>query len=262
MNLTDIDLNYYPSPGVQRRLETYLLQSSHSNWRNFFYAISNDPTRLGKFKDYLNRNVSAFFYDTEMFEYLQKSILPELARMASPQHLNLRVWSVGCTCGYDAYSLAIILAEATGFYRRHYILATDIDRSTIKYARSGGPYSAKEVEKVPPHLLERYFDHRSNGIRDGGYYVAEGMRRKVAFRRQNPLAIPSEGKFDIIVCRDAMLHLTARRLCDMLRPGGVLSVNKESATAIPRSVRDLQVANTSFYRRKKHQVASLSPSNR
>ena len=252
MSLTGIDLNYYQSPGVQRRLNTYLRRSSHSNWYNFFCAISNDPTRLVKFKDYLTRNVSSFFQDTEAFEYLQKSILPKLVRTGSPHHLNLRVWSVGCTHGYDPYSLAIILAEVTGFYRRHYILATDVDHSAIEYARAGGPYSAKEVAKIPPHLLECYFNHRSNPIRDGdGYYVTEELRHRVTFRHQNLPTVPSESRFDIIICRDTVIHFAAEiKNRHALRPGGILFVDNDIATVISRSIDEFETVNTSLYRHK------------
>ena len=116
-NLIGIDLNRYPGPQVQRRLGIYITQSGHANWPQFFRAISDDPTELCKFQDYLTINVSSFFQNTKNLKYLQTFILPELLR-GRPK---LYVWSVGCSHGHELYTLAIMLAEVTGFYHKHYI---------------------------------------------------------------------------------------------------------------------------------------------
>ncbi len=257
LNVTGIDLNCYHGPQMQRRLEAYLLQSSHSNWLNFFRAISNDPTELEKFKDYLSINAASFFQDMDKFEHLQKYILPELLRTVSLRHPKLNVWCVGCAHGHEPYSVSILLAEATGFYRRHYILATEEDRSAITYAQAGGPYSAQEVASVSPHLLGRYFDYRSNGVYGTGYYVVESLRRKITFRCQNLLTEPFESGFDLIICRNAMACLTSevndhlyKRFHNALRPGGVLFVGDDQVISQASDL-GFETASPSFYQRKK-----------
>jgi chemotaxis protein methyltransferase CheR len=142
------------------------------------------------------------------------------------------------------------LAETAGFYRRHHILATDIDRSALERAQAGGPYSAKEVEKAPPALLSRYFR-----ACDDGYYVIESLRRKVTFCYHNLLAEPFESEFDLIVCRNVVIYFTAevkhrlyRRFYEALRPGGVLFVG---STEVVSGVADVgfEAAGISFYQR-------------
>jgi chemotaxis protein methyltransferase CheR len=246
LKLTGVDLDCYKARQVQRRLRTYLMRSGHANWPNFFRAITQDPTALARFKDYLTINVSSFFRDPEKFVYLQETILPELLR----GHPRLRVWSAGCSHGHEPYTLAIVLAEAAGFYRRHHILATDIDRSALARAQAGGPYSADEVEKVPPVLLERYFQ-----VHDDGYYVIESLRRKVSFRYHNLLAEPFEGGFDLIVCRNVVIYFTAevknrlyRRFYDALRPGGMFFVGSTEVVSGATKL-GFKAAGISFYRR-------------
>jgi chemotaxis protein methyltransferase CheR len=208
--------------------------------------MQDGSAELYKFKDYLTINVSSFFRDVEKFECLQKSILPGLMH-GRPR---LRAWSAGCSHGHEPYSLAMMLAETTGLYRQHNILATDIDRSALERSQAGGPYSAEEVEKVPPALLERYFR-----TRDDGYYVIESLRRKVSFCYHNLLADPFESGFDLIVCRNVVIYFTAevknrlyRRFYDALRPGGVLFVG---STEVVSGAADLgfATAGISFYRR-------------
>lgn len=257
LKLTGVDLDCYKAQQVQRRLRTYLVRSGHANWSTFFHAISNDSAALARFKDYLTINVSSFFRDLEKFNHLQETILPELLR----GHPRLRVWSAGCSHGHEPYSLAIALAEAAGFYRQHHILATDIDRSALERAQTGGPYSAEEVEKVPPGLFERYFR-----ACDGDYYVIESLRRKVTFYYHNLLAEPFESKFDLIVCRNVVIYFTAevksrlyKQFYDALRPGGVLFVG---STEVVSGATDLgfETMGISFYRR--NNVGQRSQGNR
>lgn len=246
LSLTGVDLNCYKTQQVQRRLRTYLVKSGHSDWHKFFRAIQDGSEELYKFKDYLTINVSSFFRDMGKFEYLRESILPGLMR-GRPR---LRVWSAGCSHGHEPYSLAITLAEATGFYRQHYILATDIDRSALERSKAGGPYSTEEVEKAPPALLARYFK-----ARDDGYYVTESLRRKVNFGYHNLLADPFEGGFDLIVCRNVVIYFTSevknrlyKQFYDALRPGGVLFVGSTEVVSGAAKL-GFETAGISFYRR-------------
>jgi chemotaxis protein methyltransferase CheR len=247
LNLTGVDLDCYKTPQVQRRLRTYLVRSGHADWHRFFRDIQDDQAALGKFKDYLTINVSSFFRDIEKFEYLRKAILPELTN----GHPKLRVWSAGCSHGHEPYTLSILLAEATGIYRQHEILATDIDRSALDRAQAGGPYSTDEVDKVPPHLLDRYFR-----ACDDGYYVIQSLRRKITFHYHNLLADSFEGGFDMIVCRNVVIYFTAevkerlyKRFLQALRPGGILFVG--STEVVPGATNlGLESAGISFYRRK------------
>jgi chemotaxis protein methyltransferase CheR len=196
LNLTGVDLNCYKTPQVQRRLKTYLVRSGHPDWHKFFQAVQYDPMAVSKLKDYLTINVSSFFRDAEKFDFLREAILPELTR----GHPRLRAWSAGCSHGHEPYSLTILLAEATGFYRQHEILATDIDHSALDRTLAGGPYAAEEVSKVAPGLLNRYF--RSTG---GSYHVIESLRRRLTVVYQNLLADPFERGFDLIVCRKVVI---------------------------------------------------------
>jgi len=268
LNLTGVDLNCYKTPQVQRRLRTYLVRSGYPSWHHFFRAVSGDPSAVSHLKDYLTINVSAFFRDTEKFEYLQQSILPELLRATSARSPQLRVWSAGCSHGHEPYSLAMMLAEVSGFYRKHYIQATDIDRSALERAKSGGPYTAEEVAQVPPPLLERYFRHSTAGpthtdvARPDGYYVVESLRRKITFRYHNLLTASfgsgnGGGGFDLIVCRNVVIYFTAevknrlyKRFHDALRPGGILFVGG-AEVVFQASDLGFETAGISFYRRKK-----------
>lgn len=246
LSLTSINLDHYKSVQMQRRLKTYLLRSGQKNWKNFFLNVRDDPIALRHLKDYLTINVSSFFRDQDKYDYLKKTILPELLHHRS----QLRVWSAGCSQGQEPYSIAMMLAEMTGSHRRHYILATDLDRSALDRAETGGPYPAGDVTNIPVTLLQNYFT-----TQDGGYWVDENIRRRITFRQHNLLTDPFENEFDLIICRNVVIYFTApvkeqlyRRFYEALRPGGMFFVG---GTEIVSKASDIgfETIGISFYRR-------------
>jgi chemotaxis protein methyltransferase CheR len=246
--LTGVDLNCYKAPQMKRRLKAYLTRLGYLNWPKFFRTLRANPAELSKFKDYLTINVSSFFRDPEKYNYLQTFILPALLH----HHPSLRAWSAGCARGQEAYSLAMLLAEANGDLYQHRLLATDIDKSALEWAKTGGPYHADEITNVPTHLRLRYFNVNNNQ-----YWIDEALRRRVIFRQHNLLADPIAGKFDLIICRNVVIYFEPevkenlyRQFYDALRPGGVLFVG---GTEIVPKATDMgfETINISFYRRKK-----------
>lgn len=244
--LTGVDLNGYKSQQMQRRLQTYLQRSTHNTWQSFFAAIRRDPAAVDKLRDYLTINVSSFFRDSEKFDYLRDQILPDLLSSRS----SLRIWSAGCSRGYEPYSLAMMLAELSGSHRQHYILATDIDHSAMAWAQAGGPYTSDELANLPVSLKQRYFNLRSDR-----YFVTESLRRRITFRNHNLLADVFEQNFDLIVCRNVVIYFTTEvkdelyhRFSNALRPGGILFVG--GTEIVPKALEiGLKTAGISFYRR-------------
>jgi chemotaxis protein methyltransferase CheR len=246
MTLTGVDLNFYKDTQMQRRLNTFLLRSGQPTWRDYFQNARKNATELRKFKDYLTINVSSFFRDTEKYKYLREVIFPELLR-TNPK---LRVWSAGCSRGQEPYSLAMMLAELTGDFKRHYILATDLDRSALDGAQAGGPYPADDVTNVSDTLQKRYFT-----VKDGKYWVKEDLQSRITFRQHNLLADSFEKNFDLIVCRNVVIYFTApvkdtlyKNFCNALRPGGIMFVG--GTEIVPKAAElGLATAGISFYRR-------------
>ena len=246
-NLLAVDLNAYKAQQMQRRLRTFLLRSGQPDWPSFFGVMRHDKAQLEKLKDYLTINVSSFFRDTAKYEQLQQHVLPELLK----GRITLRVWSAGCARGQEPYTLAMVLAELTSPFRRHSILASDLDGTALDMARSGGPYTAEDVAAVPPHLLDRYFRTEKDG-----YRVTEPLRKKVTFRQHNLLTDAFETDLDLIICRNVVIYFTAdvkeklyKRFHDALRPGGVLFVG--GTEIIPQApAKGFGSMGFSFYCRK------------
>jgi chemotaxis protein methyltransferase CheR len=182
----------------------------------------------------LTINVSAFFRDPERWQTLRQKVVPDLLAAAAAGERakginlpvpHLRVWSAGCSIGMEPYSLVMLFEELTP-NRRHYLLATDLDRGALIKAKARGPYTADEVQNVNPAQRAKHFQ-------PGGppYFVTETLAKRVEFRELDLLADPFVPGMDLIICRNVVIYFTEeakaklyRRFFDALRPGGVLFV--------------------------------------
>jgi chemotaxis protein methyltransferase CheR len=215
-----IDLNAYKDEQMKRRLDAWLTRSGAASWSEYFRRIRVEPSELEKFRNYLTINVSAFFRDKARWDDLSQHILPELLKQ---RPTGLRIWSAGCSIGLEAYSLAMLLHELNPM-KRHYLLASDLDRGALAKAAAHGPYTDSDVENVSAEQKARYFE-----AKDGQWYVRPELARTVRFKEQNLLADPFEQNFDLIVSRNVVIYFTEpakvalyQKFHEALRPGGFL----------------------------------------
>ncbi|MEV6499741.1 CheR family methyltransferase [Streptomyces prunicolor] len=147
-------------------------------------------------------NVTSFFRDPDAWTFLQREVVPELlADVASDQ--EIRVWSAGCSSGEEAYSLAVMFAEALGLeecLRRVKIYATDIDEEALRQARSG-QYPEKSLEAIPAELREKYFEQ--NGALFG---FRPDLRRRVIFGRHDITRDAPISRLDLLICRNTLMY--------------------------------------------------------
>ena len=64
----------------------------------------------------LLNNETYFFRDRAMFDQLATQVLPDLARRREGTR-KLSIWSVGCSTGQEAYSVAMLFAEQRARWR-------------------------------------------------------------------------------------------------------------------------------------------------
>ena len=116
----------------------------------------------------------------------------------------MRIWTVGCSTGEEAYSIAMAFVEFAGDQAEHIpvqIFATDISDKGIEKARAG-VYSKNIAEEVSPERLRRFFTEA-----EGGYRISKPLRDMVVFARQNVLADPPFSRLDLISCRNLLIYL-------------------------------------------------------
>ena len=174
-------------------------------------------------------NVTAFFRDTETWSYLQREVIPELLQTVDPDQ-EIRVWSAGCSSGEEAYSLAIVFAEALGIAecaKRVKIYGTDVDDEALRDARTG-LYSARSLEPLSDELRNKYFE--PNGTQ---FNFRSDLRRRVIFGRHDITRDAPISRLDLLVCRNTLMYFNVEaqsqiisRFHFALRPSGYLFLGK------------------------------------
>ena len=174
----------------------------------------------------LLNNETYFFRDRAMFDQLATQVLPDLARRREGTR-KLSIWSVGCSTGQEAYSVAMLFAEQRARWRDWSIeiMGTDVARSVIDAAREGS-FSQFQIQRgLGVAQMVSFFEETRTGWRAG-----ETLRGMVRFEVHNLLDTPPEpGRFDLILCRNVLLYfdgpVRARafaRLAEALAPDGKL----------------------------------------
>jgi two-component system CheB/CheR fusion protein len=145
-----------------------------------------------------------FFRDPDDWAYLAAEVVPRiLTRKAADE--PVRAWSAGCATGEEAYTLAIVLAEAMGldaFAQRVQVFATDVNQQALAAARTGR-YRAERMAGVPPDLRERYF--RPNGL---DWEVRRDLRACIVFGQLDLLGDPPLSQLDLIACRNTLIYFS------------------------------------------------------
>jgi len=232
-----VDFRGYKRTSLRRRIT---LRMEAVGVGGFAAYQSHLEVHPGEFEDLLNTvliNVTSFFRDPDAWDVLRSDVVPHIIA-ATRGDRPIRVWSVGCASGEEPYSVAMLFAEALGiddFCDRVKIYATDLDEEALRTARQA-TYPLRDVENVPPALLEKYFE------RTGNHYVFNrDLRKCVIFGCHNVVKDAPISRIDLLVCRNLLIYLEGEtqdvvlpRLHYALAPEGFLFLGK-AETQLARS---------------------------
>ncbi|HRI66238.1 MAG TPA: chemotaxis protein CheB [Polyangium sp.] len=222
---TGRDFNQYKLSTMQRRVARRM-QLHHIRVPSaYLELLARTPEEIAALADDLLINVTSFFRDPEVFETLEKLVIPQLFDGKGPGD-NVRVWSVGCATGEEAYSLAILLLEKATQLETPpaiQVFASDLHKQALERAREG-IYTADIQKNVRPDRLERFFTREN-----GNFRVKREVRELIVFAPHNVIADPPYSRLDLISCRNLFIYLDRelhRRIVEIfhyaLRPDGHL----------------------------------------
>ena len=223
------DFAGYKPASLERRVQKRMQTLGVGEYPDYLDYLEVHPEEFEILFNTILINVTAFFRDAGTWEFLAKEVLPQLLARRK-DGAPIRVWSAGCASGEEAYTLAMIFAEALGpapYRERVKIYATDIDEDALSRARQA-TYDAKEVEGVPPELLAKYFEE------SGGKYVfRQDLRRNVIFGRHNLMQDAPISRVDLLSCRNTLMYFNAEtqgriltRFHFALNDGGILLLGR------------------------------------
>jgi chemotaxis protein methyltransferase CheR len=229
---------------LQRRLRECQLDSFYSYYRLLVSEAGRDE--LCRLLENLTINETSFFRNKAQLDLFHKHLLEEIIRQKHAQgDHTLRIWSAGCSTGQEAYTIAILVADALTYFAlrnpsgkeltlpkppipapwKVEILASDINYSVLRVAQEAA-YSEYQMTPVDYSYRLRYFD--KVGER---YAVKKSLRELVHFDFHNLKTEFLPRRNDVIFCRNVMMYFDEaeqKRLVEKfyrcLNPGGYVLV--------------------------------------
>jgi chemotaxis methyl-accepting protein methylase len=195
------DYTGYKRPSLMRRFQKRMDAVGAASYDEYRDVLERDAREFDELFNTILINVTSFFRDPPTWEFVRDELIPKLLD-ARPSGA-IRVWSAGCASGEEAYTLAMLLADAIGedaFRDRVKIYATDVDDEALQEARQA-LYTAKQVDAVPDELRARYFTHSN-----GRYQFRNDIRRSVIFGRNDLLRDPPISRVDLLVSRNTLMY--------------------------------------------------------
>lgn len=202
---------------VYSRIARRIRQCGVSDFAEYCNLLkAGDESELVSFTNAITTNLTSFFREPHHFEYLAKTVLPELEK--NKTNKRLRIWSAGCSSGEEAYSIAMTIMDH--FKGRSdwdiKILASDLDYEMVERA-SKGVYKEERVTGLDKKHLRNYV-RKGKGKLEGMVKMDQRLIDMVTFKQLNLLhEWPFKGPFDFMFCRNVVIYFnkdTQRELFD------------------------------------------------
>jgi two-component system CheB/CheR fusion protein len=204
-NNRGFDFTGYKRPNLARRIGVRIQTLRLVDYAAYQDYLEVHPEEFTSLFNTILINVTSFFRDKAAWDHLAAQFLPQVTapkRKTQP----IRVWSAGCASGEEAYTLAMLLAEALGhepFLRRVKIYATDVDEDALNAARTA-VYPKKAMEAVPEELRGKYFQRT-----EGGFVFNDDLRRALIFGRHDLIQDAPISRLDLLICRNTLMYFNA-----------------------------------------------------
>ena len=201
---------------IVTRLRRRLLEGGFSDLDDYFEHLFDGGALHDEWPliiDKITTNKTDFFREPAHYELLAKRVIPEAMRASERRHpCRFRLWSAASSTGAEAYSAAMILAEAAGTDGQldWTILGTDISTRVLDEAMRA-IYPCDQLDPVPQDLRARYtMPGRGTKGGTGVARIVPELRRRVRFGELNLIDPPypvSHG-LDVIMLRNVLIYFT------------------------------------------------------
>jgi two-component system CheB/CheR fusion protein len=223
------DFGAYKRASLDRRIRKRMQAAGIDSYSGYTDYLEAHPHEFTELFNTILINVTAFFRDPQMWEYIASDVIPRILQLRQGD-ASIRVWSAGCSSGEEAYSLAMLLAEALGpdrFHDRVKVYATDVDEEALSQGRAAA-YSDEAVDTIPKPLLNKYFEHVGHR-----WLFQREFRRAVIFGRHDLISDPPISHLMLVVCRNTLMYFNTevqQRILERFRfglsEGGFLFLGK------------------------------------
>jgi two-component system, chemotaxis family, CheB/CheR fusion protein len=200
---TGRDFGQYKRATLLRRIGRRMQIHGLPELEAYRALVHRDPTEAVALGDEFLINVTEFFRDPDVFDELERSIVPQLFHGKGSDGA-VRVWSVGCSTGEEAYSLALLLHEHAATLASPptiQLFASDLHQESLRRAREGR-YPETISAHVSEERLQRFFDYDH-----GTYVIKPQVRESIVFAPHNAIVDAPFSQLDLVVCRNLLIYL-------------------------------------------------------
>lgn len=202
-----------------------------------------DSLAIQSLRNALSVNFTYFWREPEHFQFLLEHLIVRLRLVVRNQRKSnppaLRVLSAGCSSGEEAWTMAMMAAEAmrqTGVVAHVEIVGVDIDTGIIADAQRC-IYNQEVIKELPLELRDRYlqpitYRHRVH------WRPNDLLQSMVQFKTQDLMqenwSFAGEGVlFDAVFCRNVIIYLSDsarlhifKKFSTMLQPDGLMILSR------------------------------------
>ena len=223
----------YKKPTLVRRIRRRMGLRKLDSLADYVDVLRGDADEVDQLSRDLLIHVTEFFRDPPAWDSLRENVIDPLIAAAEPRQ-EVRAWVPACSTGEEAYSLAMLLWEASEAAEKPLtirLFATDASPQALDIARRGA-YCHGAMAGVDEARRERFFEER-----DGLWRVDKRVRESIVFAPQDVLSDPPFSRIDVLTCRNLMIYLeppAQQRLLSLahfaLIEGGALFLGNAEST--------------------------------
>lgn len=196
------DFRHYAPASMRRRVRQAMERFGCDTVAALQHRVLHEPGALTPLLEAFTVHVSEFFRDPPFWRALREQVLPVLRTYPS-----FKCWVAGCSTGEEAWSLAIVLAEA-GLLERALIYATDIDPQALRIAESG----IHPTERLAAHSA-RYLEAGGTGSLSDWYHAEfdnvvfdRKLRAHMVFADHSLATDAVFSEVHLVTCRNVLIY--------------------------------------------------------
>jgi chemotaxis methyl-accepting protein methylase len=213
--------------GVRSRMR----ETGHNTYAEYFQDLlggAKGAIEWATLVDRLTVHQTHFFRHPPSLDLIAKDWLPGFLQANGGS--TIHAWSIGCSTGEEAYTLAMVLDDAIERVAPGMlyfgITATDISAPALAVGRAGS-YPQPKIDEIPPEFRSRYCEPEDADT----FAVRDSLRKRVGFVQFNLMDVDRSPlkRLDLVYCQNVLIYFARERrsallasLANLLKPGGLL----------------------------------------
>ena len=222
--------------GVKKRISRHMEQLGCRHVEAYITALKNRDIWKSECEQLMTVSISRFFRDRGLWHSLLRDILWGIMN----RHITpVNIWSAGCACGEEVYSLKIVwelLSHQCDEPPLMEVLATDMNPVYLDRARQG-TYQRSSLKELPEEFRALLF-HRQKTH----YSVKAFLKDGISWELSNHLVDVPEKRFHVIFLRNNVLTYYGSKLksrafqnvLERLEPKGFLIIGAHEHIPFPK----------------------------